>query len=181
MFKNALPILLLCISPFCQASGGPITVDPAASEFEVSVKATGHSFEVLLTEYKANLSLDENGDLQTAEFAFAPTALDSDSKKRDKKMLGWLESDTYKEISFRLDKVEDRPEGKVGIGQLTMHGVTKPVEVAFTKTIEGGKVTLKGEAVVNHEDFELEVITMFFFKVDPELKIAFTLVGTVEQ
>lgn len=156
-------------------------VDPASSEFRVDVKATGHSFAVLLNEYTAKIDVSSGGSLEKADFSFASHALDSNSAKRDKKMRKWLESDTVPTIHFRLKSVDKEGTSLVGLGDLTLHGITKPVVVPFSIEKAGDKVTINGTATVDHQDYGLEVITMLFFKVDPELKVSFTLVGKVEE
>lgn len=160
---------------------GNFTVDPSQSEFLVDVRATGHSFEVLLNEYSADLEIGQGSELQSATFSFAVEDLDSDKKKRDREMLEWLESETIPEISFVLEKVEENDGQQVGVGQLTLHGVTKTVKVPFTIETSGAQTTVSGNANIDYTEYDLEVITMFFMKVKPELEISFRLVGSLED
>lgn len=163
------------------AFGSQLSVDKEHSEFVVDVKATAHSFPVVLNDYTTAIEMGADGKVTAAKFWFSPTKLESDSKKRDKKMRGWLEVETYPEISFELKEVTEVGGKQVGLGELKMHGISQPVEVPFEVQKSGEKVTLKGVAIVDHTNYDLEVITMLFFKVDPELKISFTLVGTLED
>ncbi len=181
MFKNIVPAAVLLFTPLCFLGAAPVHVDPDASDFRVDVKATGHSFEVLLDSYATAIELDDSGALVKADFSFDCAALDSDSKKRDKKMLDWLEAEAMPKISFTLKEVKEEAGALVGIGDLNLHGVSKEISVPFSMTKEGSQVTLEGSATVDHQEYGLEIITMFFFKVDPELKISFKLVGNVEQ
>lgn len=181
MLRNIiLPVLALSL-PLWALESAPVYLDYGASEFRVDVKATGHSFEVLLDTYNAAIEVNDSGGLEKADFSFAVTDLASDNKKRDKKMLGWLESDAIPKISFTLKEVQQRETGPVGIGDLTLHGVTRSVEVPFSTDVEAGKVTLSGTANVDHREYGLEVITMFFMKVRPELQVSFSLVGTLDS
>ncbi|MDQ8202248.1 YceI family protein [Pelagicoccus sp. SDUM812003] len=163
------------------ASAGSVAVDPERSSVEVQVKATGHSFPVVLTGYQADIELSPEAEVSSAKFSFSPTNLVSDNRKRDKKMLGWLEVEAYPRIEFAMTGVEqDGNEGRL-LGELTMHGVTRPVEVPFKIERQGEQVTISGTSTVNHEPFDLEVITMLFFKVNPELNLTFTLVGSIVE
>ncbi|WP_246462747.1 YceI family protein [Pelagicoccus albus] len=180
MIKKCVPISFLALASAFNAFAAPIKIDYQNSEFVVDVGATMHSFEVVLNDYKADLALGEGGALEKAEFSFACTDLESDNAKRDKKMLRWLETESYPQISFSLKEVKDGPEGAVGVGDLTMHGMTRTVEVPFTIEKDGSKVVLKGSSVVDHRNYDLEVITMLLMKVYPELEISFTLVGTTD-
>lgn len=177
MLKRIVPSLFIAMMGASQLLAAPFVVDPAESTFRVDVKATGHSFEVAVDTYQADIVLDESDHPTKADFSFNVKSLVSDNGKRDKKMLKWLESDTYQQISFSLTEVKEDSRGKVGYGTLTMHGVSKPVEVPFSISEKEGKVVLSGSAMVDYENFGLEVITMFFMKVKPELNISFELVG----
>ncbi len=181
MLRKIVFFVLLLSTPFGLLESAPVTLSPESSEFRVDVKATGHSFEVLLDSYTAAIEVAETGVLEKADFSFAVVDLVSDNKKRDKKMLDWLESDSIPQIGFTLKEVQQQGAGMVGIGDLTMHGVTRSVEVPFTAEVEGDQVTLQGTAVVDHTNYDLDVITMFFMKVNPELKVSFKLVGTLAE
>lgn len=181
MIRFSLSFVLFVVLGLPLASAATLKVDPAASEFRVDVKATGHSFELYLNSYQADISFDEGGAVERADFSFKCANLKSDNGKRDKKMLGWLEHETYSNISFELKDIVSGADGLEGHGELTMHGVSKPLVVSFTKEESAGKVTLRGSSMVDHREFGLDVITMFFMKVNPELNISFTLVGTLEQ
>ncbi len=181
MFKNIVPAAVLLLTPLRFLEATPVHVDPDASDFRVEVSATAHSFDVLLDSYATVIELDDSGELVKAEFSFDCAALDSDNKKRDKKMLGWLEAESMPKISFSLKEVKKEGASLVGIGDLSMHGVTKEISIPFSMTKEGSQVTLEGSATVDHQEYGLEIITMFFFKVDPKLEISFKLVGTLDQ
>lgn len=181
MLRTFALVALVLFYPFHTGATAPLVLDPDASEFEVNVKATGHSFEVVLDSYEATIDLKPSGELRFAEFSFASSALKSDNKKRDKKMLAWLESDSTPKIRFKLTEVQDRPSGRVGLGELSLHGVTRVVEVPFSVGVEGARATLSGSATIDYTEYGLEVITLFFMKVNPELTVSFTLVGTLES
>lgn len=173
--------LLSCLAVFSivgALSAKPLKVDPEASSAVVEVKATGHSFTVDLTDYEAAISLKEDGSVEAARFTFSPNHLDSDSKKRDRKMLEWIEVESFPKIGFQLMEVRD---GNVAVGNLTMHGQTRQVTFPFEVERSGKLVKISGSAVVDHREFGLEVITLMFFKVKPELQFEFSLVGALED
>lgn len=169
----------LLIGTTLPLAAGQLKVDESASEFRVDVGATGHSFELFLEAYQSDIVLTEGGQVESASFAFDMKDLKSDNKKRDRKMLAWIEHETTPTIRYELERIDTQGDGsKAGVGTLTMHGVTLPLQVPFEVEREGGTTTLVGGTTVDYRDYGLEVITMFFMKVKPELEISFRLVGT---
>lgn len=178
MMKMPLALVALLFGMAASLSAAPLRIDRDSSEFRVDVRATGHAFELFLEAYQSNIVFADNGSVDSAVFGFDMKHLKSDNKKRDRKMLEWIEYETNPLIRYELDSVEEVDGKAVGVGTVTLHGVSKPVRVPFEVVREGDKVTLTGDAVVDYRDFGLEVITMFFMKVKPELEISFKLVGT---
>ncbi|MCB1124493.1 MAG: YceI family protein, partial [Verrucomicrobiae bacterium] len=114
-----------------------------------------------------------------ADFSFRLADFDSEHKARDEKMNKWIESDKFPKISFSLTDVKTVNGGSVGIGKLSMHGVSKEVEVPFTVTREGNTVSIDGTAAFSYEDWNLEIIRLFLFRVRPELNVQFHLKGVI--
>ena len=124
-------IAWLGVLAFVQLSwAAPLRVDKTQSQVTVDVKATGHSFDVVLTDFAADVDVGGGADasVKSAVFRFDPKALDSDNNRRDQKLLEWIEEKTYPEARFELRRVVDGPEGTVGEGSLTLHGVIKALQ-----------------------------------------------------
>jgi len=67
----------------------------------------------------------------------------------------WFDTDKYKEIAFHAKKIEKSDNGYKAIGELTMKGISKPAEIAFTFTPNGDTGLFKGDFSVKREDFGL--------------------------
>lgn len=73
----------------------------------------------------------------------------------------WMNSDQFPKFSYtgKIDNVKKIKLSKDGVykakvtGNMTIKGVTKPVEVKGTATVAGGKVSVTGELKIKLEDF----------------------------
>lgn len=67
----------------------------------------------------------------------------------------WLNTDKYPRINFESTKIEKKNDGYVAIGNLTLKGKTKPVEIPFTFAGKGNAGTFKGKFTINRRDFDI--------------------------
>ena len=93
------------------------------------------------------------------------TTLKSDKDLRDGQMKGrGLQTDNFPTATFRLTDPLTLPDnatsgGEVPFsaqGELTLHGVTKPVTVDLTAQFANGKIGLNGTSPVALSDYEIE-------------------------
>lgn len=176
MLKKVLPFVV-AVWGAAALGAAPFLVEPEASKLQVEVKATGHGFPVQISGYEADISVSADGSIEAARFTFAPAALVSDNAKRDRKMREWLEAETYPKIEFVLRAVEVRDGRNFAIGDLELHGEAQRIEFPFEFERSGAKARLSGSATIDYRNYGLEIITMFFMKVKPELELSFELSG----
>ena len=67
----------------------------------------------------------------------------------------WLNTDKYPEISFKSGKIEKASSGYKAVGELTLKGTTRPVEIPFTFTASGNSGVFKGKFAINREDYKV--------------------------
>jgi polyisoprenoid-binding protein YceI len=105
----------------------------------------------------------KSDDFNGAEVSFtAKTAsVDTDNERRDGhlKSADFFDAEKYPELTFKGNLLKDGDKYKLK-GNLTMHGVTKPVEFAVTggKTIDTGggiKSGFKFSGTINRKDYGL--------------------------
>ncbi len=163
------------------ASAATLKVDKERSTFGIDVKASPpHSFTVEVTDYVAEIKIDQDGEVVSASVSFDFSDLDSDSNGRDKKMRKWMNVEEHPQVRFELNEVRREGEQRIGVGKVWMHGVSQTVEVPFSLGVENGQAMLSGSATIDYQNWDLEIISIFFFKVKPELEIRFSLAGSVE-
>jgi polyisoprenoid-binding protein YceI len=112
----------------------------------------------------------ENGQVTSVDVDVDLTALKSDSDQRDGAIRSrGLQSDQFPTASFSLSQPIQVPDGLSGgqsastqvQGELTLHGVTKPITVDVDAQMGNGTVAVTGSAPVKLTDFGIEAPTGF--------------------
>jgi polyisoprenoid-binding protein YceI len=67
----------------------------------------------------------------------------------------WLNTDKYPLITFQSKKIEKVANGYKAIGDLTVKGVSRPVEIPFTFTPNVGSGEFKGQFTIKREDYNV--------------------------
>lgn len=95
-------------------------------------------------------------------FVEAPVGtLDTDNDRRDRDLNKSMESDKYPVIRFELERVSVKAETATGAevvlgGALSLHGVTKDVELPGTVEREGSRVRVRTDFPVNLKDYQVK-------------------------
>lgn len=177
-------LIILCgvlsAGSFAQAS--TLEVDKDRSRIQVDAKATGHTFTGTLEKYKASVTGDA-ASLKPEGFdlSWSFSDLKTDDEKRDTEMIKWLGGKAPKG-GFKFTKSWTEKSGTtMGMGTLTIHGVSKTVSFPYTATQAGGWVTINGKVAMDYKDFGLPIIrSMAVMTVDPKLSVRFHIVGKVK-
>lgn len=166
----------------CVAEAKTLRVDEERSTFEIEVEASPppHSFTVVPEDLESRIEISQSGDVLSAEFSFDVAALDTGIESRNSKMRSWINVEQHPKVRFELLQTRREGERRVGVGEVSMHGVKRRVEVPFDLSIENGEARLTGGTTLDYRDWGLEVISLLFIKVKPEIDISFTLVGQLE-
>ena len=176
------------------ALGALAVADCAASEFmldsehsalTVAVHATGDNFVAKLERFDAKIEVDQGSSLPTqGKITWDFTDLKTAKAGRDKEMLRWLDYDHTPKGSFTLSSCEkDKSTGQLSLrGELRIHNTSHEVTIPFTASRNGEEITWSGTAELDHREYGLPQIVKFvFMKVDPALKIKFTLAGRLKD
>ncbi len=67
----------------------------------------------------------------------------------------WLNTDKFPLVSFRSSKIEKTDKGYRAVGELTLKGTTRPVEVPFTFTNKETVGLFKGQFQIKREDYKV--------------------------
>jgi polyisoprenoid-binding protein YceI len=111
-----------------------------------------------------------NGQVTTVDVDVDLTALKSDSEQRDGAIRSrGLQSDQYPTASFSLtqpiavpDELDSGQQASTeAAGELTLHGVTKPVTIDVDAKMANGTVAVTGNAPIKLTDFGIEAPTGF--------------------
>jgi polyisoprenoid-binding protein YceI len=146
MRMRALKLLaasFLVLSP-ALSQAGTWDIDPVHSSVEFSVRHMMVStVKGRFQKVKGTLELDEKDPSKsTVEVSIETASIDTHEPKRDAhlKSAAFFDAVKFPAIAFRSTKVEKAGKGKFKVtGDLTMHGITKPVVLA----VEGPSAPIK--------------------------------------
>jgi polyisoprenoid-binding protein YceI len=67
----------------------------------------------------------------------------------------WFNTDKFPRISFHSKKIEKAANGFKVLGELTIKGIAKPVEIPFTFSPKDNTGLFKGQFTIKREDYKL--------------------------
>jgi polyisoprenoid-binding protein YceI len=67
----------------------------------------------------------------------------------------WLNTDKFPRISFKSNKIEKSAGGFKVSGDLTIKGITKPVDIPFTFTNKESSGIFSGQFTIKREDYNI--------------------------
>ena len=95
-----------------------------------------------------------------------------------------LDVTRYPTIAFESDRisVQQRSAGSLALrvdGRLTLHGVTKPMNIPVAVRLDGTKMTATAEATVRQSEFGIKPVTAAggTVRVKDEVEVTFTIVA----
>jgi polyisoprenoid-binding protein YceI len=184
------------------AAAAPRTyvVDAAASRVRIHVGRTGvfgfagHRHEVaapvLSGEVVADTDKPSSGSVTLSFEAGALTVLPEgepagDPPKVEAVMRGprMLDVARFPAVTFRSRELDVRPAPGGGYaaevaGEMTIHGVTRPLRLPLRVEIAGDVLTASGETVLRHDDFGLQPVSVAgVVKVKNEIGVTYRIVA----
>lgn len=114
-------------------------VEPNHSTVAFSVPIAGGITQVTgkFTEFSVEIVYDDEDLTKSSVNATIQAAsIDTGIDARDKDLRGsqFFDVENHPEITFRSRRIEKRGDGHVAVGDLTMRGVTRPIELPFRIT-----------------------------------------------
>ncbi|RXJ98293.1 polyisoprenoid-binding protein [Arcobacter sp. CECT 8989] len=164
--KSLTKILLSSVLALSLANATPHTLDKGHSDVGFSVK------HLMITNVKGNFTdydgkIDFDHDTKTfnaLEAKIKATSIDTGIVKRDNHLRSddFFAAEKYPEITFKMKSYKKDGDEGVMVGDLTMRGITKEVElevedIATVKDFDGNnRVGFTLEGKVNRMDFGLK-------------------------
>ena len=192
-YPNRLAWLLLLTLPLLLATRYAVTLTP---ESTVTYQAmdSRDSWTGQAPVESLNLIFDDANLRNSAlEISVNPGKFDSGNFIRDANARrAVFETGTYPEISFVATGLRTNPitlpatlpvgttRTIVLAGTLTMHGVSRPLELPVSVERTGGSLRATGSFEVRLSDYEMTRPDLFGIKVNDEVTISFDVVGALE-
>ncbi|MGS2741020.1 YceI family protein [Sinomicrobium sp. M5D2P17] len=93
----------------------------------------------------------------------------------------YVESDKFPKAAFtgKIHNLKEVLSGNNHVaevrGKLTIHGITKPVDIEAKSDLEGDKVTLKGKFVIAVADYDIKIPVIVRNNIAREVEVSFKL------
>ncbi|MEO5999679.1 MAG: YceI family protein [Chitinophagaceae bacterium] len=133
--------------------------DAANAKVTFTVKGPFGTVNGSFSGLKTEVKFDENdltGSSVTASIETASVSTGIGLRNRDlRKKDEWLNTDKYPQITFHSKKIEKTSAGFKAVGDLTIKGITKPIEIPFTFSSKEDTGLFKGQFSIKREDFQV--------------------------
>lgn len=166
------------------ASAPPLTYQLSAKESSCTyaMEHPMHSWEGTSHQLTGSAVVDGAGRSATIKVQAPVLSFDSGNSNRDSHMAETVESYIYGEVSFTGTATRADSVALVGAdlsgpwqvkGDLTFHGVAKPIQVPVTVTATPGQLQIRGNFAIKLTDYGIELPSLLGIAVKDEA--AFTL------
>ena len=174
-------------------------IDPAKSTFMVHANRTGllwfrgHSHRIAVRDFSGEAALTPDvvnpASLQMSVRSASLEETDPVFTQEQKNIINKelkeivLEPDKFPEITFQSTGVTGGlKNGKIEIliaGNLNLHGVTKPIEIPASVTLEGNNLRAVGEFDIDRDDFGVKATSAFhgIIRVKNNIKFVFDIIA----
>lgn len=174
---SCLAAVVLC------AFAGPLAkrklvADKAVSTVTYAASHPLHKWEGVSREVNcAMMYNDETKQPESVAVSIKVASFDSKNNNRDSHAIEVLEGLKYPNVTFVSSDIKPGDSGTLTAnGNLTFHGVTKPVTVQVARKEAGGKLTLTGEFPVSLTTYNVERPSLMGLKTNDEMKLSFNMV-----
>jgi polyisoprenoid-binding protein YceI len=177
--KN-LFVLFLVIFSFSKSQAQEkkkIEADKKASTLVYSMKHPMHDWDATSKDSKCVIVYNSTTQKVEAVAVIAPVkSFDSGNSNRDSHTIEALEALKYPNITFSASNIQDTGNSLVVKGNLTFHGVTKPIELKATKTLTKTNLKIEGNFTVNMVDYGVEPPGLMGVKADEKINLNYKMV-----
>lgn len=159
---------------------------PQESSVTFSASSTLHDFQgkAAALEGFAELDTDRPAETAAGRLVVRAKSMTTDDKWRDDAMAEALETERHPDITFVLKSArvlflsDDRMRGRLALaGDLSIHGVTKAVEIMAIVAWTGAKIEIMGSKELSLADYGIHPKSFLFLKVHDKVVVSFDVVG----
>ncbi|MFD2571349.1 YceI family protein [Spirosoma soli] len=186
-YFGALAIWLLCafvvpptseLSKVALLAKRKLIADKSLSTVTYAAKHPLHKWEGV--SHDVNCAMIYNDDTkqpETVAVSIKVASFDSQNNNRDSHAMEVLDGLKYPNVTFTSSDVKASEDGTLTAkGNLTFHGVAKPVTLVATRKEAGGKMTIAGEFPVNLSDHNVERPSLMGLKTEDQMVLKFNVV-----
>ena len=168
-------ILLLPVFAFVPTiEGRKIVADKKASTVTYAMSHPMHDWEGVCKDVSAIIVYDDNTKaINQVAVSLKLDTFDSGNANRDSHALEVMEALKYPKVVFTSNAIKAVNNTLTAEGNLTFHGITKPVKMVVTREDSANKIVLEGKFDILLSEFQVERPSLFGVKTKDEVKMHF--------
>jgi polyisoprenoid-binding protein YceI len=173
-----LSLILVCLIVTTEGfSQRKISSNVKASSITYAMKHPLHSWDASSKESKCVIVYNDASQKITAVAVSIPVkSFDSGNSNRDSHALEEMESLKYPNVTFSASDIVETDTDITLKGNLTFHGVTKPITIAAKKNMSGKKMNVKGGFSIKMTDHKITPPGLMGIKTEDNINLKFDIV-----
>lgn len=175
--NKILPVLILGFLVSFSFSKKKLTADGTASYIRYKMEHPLHDWDAKSTASKCIIVYDdEASEIEAVAVSVPVRSFDSGNSNRDSHALEVLEALKYKNVTFTSTGISENTDNLTIKGNLTFHGVSRPVVIFATKKTEGNTMQVEGRFDINMKDYGVSPPSLMGMKTKEKISIDFLMV-----
>lgn len=154
-----------------------IEADKKSSKVDYAMKHPLHSWEAVSKESKSIIVFNDKTQKIEAVAVIIPIkSFDSGNSNRDSHAIEVLEALKFPNVTFSASSVQESGTDLIIKGNLSFHGVSKPLELKVQQAISKANIRVTGDFVINMTDFNVEPPRLMGLKTEEKIALKFVMV-----
>jgi polyisoprenoid-binding protein YceI len=162
--------MLLLLTASVLGQGKQLRADKTKSYIKYYMKHALHSWSGISKDVNCLVQLNAGDEIEKVAATVKVSSFDSDNSNRDSHMLEVTDALKFPSITFVSTSIVRTSQGYSVKGNLSFHGVEKPVELQMIETKEGLQRRLTGSFIFLLEDYKIERPSLMMMRTDNEVK-----------
>lgn len=174
---NLFVMWLLSLATPISSGSRKLTADPAMSVVRYEMHHPMHDWEGISRQIRSVAVYNDATDrLEAAAVSVPVASFDTKNANRDSHAIEILDGIRYPTVTFSSSRITQTGEKLSISGNLTFHGVTKPVAMEAERKDGKDRLTVSGRFSVKMADFGIERPSLMMVPTDETFQVVFTLI-----
>lgn len=178
--KLLYSFLALLFLPFCgmaqQQDVSKIFADKNVSKVTYAMKHPMHDWEGVSKDVNAVIVYNKaTKNVDQVVVSLKVDSFDSGNSNRDSHALEVLEGLKFPKVTFVSTKIKPNDNTLMIDGNLTFHGVSKPISISVIRNDAANKISFDGKFDVLLSDFKVDRPSLFGVKTEDVINLKFNL------
>lgn len=177
LFQTIAMVSLFCLSAFvAHMATRKLTLDKTRSVMSYTMRHPLHTWDGVSHDVQSVLVYNDATDrFEAVAVAAKIASFDSRDANRDSHAIEILEGIKYPRVTFSSTALEQTGLILSVRGNLTFHGVTKPIVFDAQRADKGGQILVTGEFPVKMSDYNVERPSLMMVQTDESFTLRFSL------